>query len=73
MRVGNAAADQLQLDTYGELLQTACLYTTAGHHLDADIARRLAEIADFICATWRQPDAGIWEVRGAPNTSHSPK
>lgn len=66
VRVGNAAAGQLQLDTYGELLQTAWLYTTAGHRLDADVARRLAEIADFICTTWRQPDAGIWEVRSAP-------
>ncbi|MDX3611266.1 glycoside hydrolase family 15 protein [Streptomyces europaeiscabiei] len=66
VRVGNAAAGQLQLDTYGELLQTAWLYTAAGHHLDADIARRLAETADFICAVWRQPDAGIWEVRSAP-------
>jgi GH15 family glucan-1,4-alpha-glucosidase len=66
VRVGNAAAGQLQLDTYGELLQTAWLYTTAGHHLDADIARRLAETADFICTIWQQPDAGIWEVRSAP-------
>ncbi|GGT59329.1 glycosyl hydrolase [Streptomyces kurssanovii] len=66
VRVGNAAAGQLQLDTYGELLQTAWLYTSAGHRLDADVARRLAEIADFICTTWRQPDAGIWEVRSAP-------
>ncbi|MFF5488651.1 glycoside hydrolase family 15 protein [Streptomyces virginiae] len=63
VRVGNAAAGQVQLDTYGELLQTAWLYTTAGHRLDADIARRLAETADFICTIWQQPDAGIWEVR----------
>ncbi|WP_344001250.1 glycoside hydrolase family 15 protein [Streptomyces thermocarboxydovorans] len=66
VRIGNAAADQLQLDTYGELLQTAWLYTTAGHRLDADIARRLAQTADFVCSTWQQPDTGIWEVRSAP-------
>lgn len=66
VRVGNAAAGQLQLDTYGELLQTAWLYTTAGHRLDTDIARRLAETADLICTIWRQPDAGIWEVRSSP-------
>lgn len=66
VRVGNAAADQLQLDTYGELLQTAWLYTTAGHRLDADIARRLAETADFVCTVWQMPDAGIWEVRSTP-------
>src|SRR5690606_2228588 len=65
-RIGNAAADQLQLDTYGELLQTAWLYTAAGHRLDADIARRLAQTADFVCTQWKQPDTGIWEVRSAP-------
>ncbi|MFF8019340.1 glycoside hydrolase family 15 protein [Streptomyces sp. NPDC007929] len=66
VRVGNAAVDQLQLDTYGELLQTAWLYTAAGHRLDADIARRLAETADFVCTVWQMPDAGIWEVRSDP-------
>ncbi|WP_406446895.1 glycoside hydrolase family 15 protein [Streptomyces sp. NBC_01613] len=66
VRVGNAAADQLQLDTYGELMQTAWLYTTAGQRLDSDIARRLAETADFVCTQWKQADAGIWEVRSDP-------
>ncbi|MEV0163402.1 glycoside hydrolase family 15 protein [Nonomuraea fuscirosea] len=66
VRVGNAAAGQLQLDTYGELLQTAWLYAAGGHRLDADIARRLAETADFVCTAWQQPDAGIWEVRSRP-------
>ncbi len=63
VRVGNAAAGQRQLDTYGELLQTAWLYATTGHRIDRDIARRLAEVAELICQIWRQPDAGIWEVR----------
>jgi GH15 family glucan-1,4-alpha-glucosidase len=63
VRTGNAAASQRQLDTYGELLQAAWLYATTGHPIDADIARRLAELADLVCEIWRQPDAGIWEVR----------
>jgi GH15 family glucan-1,4-alpha-glucosidase len=63
VRIGNAAAAQLQLDTYGELLQTAWLYATSGHRIDRDIARRLAEMADLVCRIWRHPDAGIWEVR----------
>jgi GH15 family glucan-1,4-alpha-glucosidase len=63
VRVGNAAAGQLQLDTYGELLQTAWLYAKTGHRIDADIARRLAEVADHVCRIWPAPDAGIWEVR----------
>lgn len=66
VRVGNAAADQVQLDTYGELLQTAWLYARAGNGLDADIGRRLAQVADLICQLWRSPDAGIWEVRSEP-------
>ena len=66
VRVGNAAAGQLQLDTYGELLQTAWLYAQAGQPLDRDIGRRLAEIADLVCRLWREPDSGIWEVRSVP-------
>jgi GH15 family glucan-1,4-alpha-glucosidase len=63
VRVGNAAAGQRQLDTYGELLQTAWLYATTDHSMDRDIGRRLAEVADLVCEVWDQPDAGIWEVR----------
>ncbi|EKX68209.1 glycoside hydrolase family 15 protein [Streptomyces ipomoeae] len=66
VRTGNAAVGQLQLDTYGELLQTAWQYARAAGHLDADVARRLAELADLVCTNWRQPDAGIWEVRSQP-------
>ena len=62
-RVGNAAAAQRQLDTYGELLQTAWLFANTDHRIDGDIGRRLAEVADLICRIWREPDAGIWEVR----------
>jgi GH15 family glucan-1,4-alpha-glucosidase len=66
VRIGNAAAGQLQLDTYGELLQTAWLYAASGYRIDNDIAHRLAEMADLVCASWRHPDAGIWEVRSQP-------
>ena len=66
VRVGNAAAEQLQLDTYGELMQTAWLYARAGNRIDPDIAHRLAGIADFVCDVWREPDSGIWEVRSEP-------
>jgi GH15 family glucan-1,4-alpha-glucosidase len=66
VRVGNAAAGQLQLDTYGELLQTAWRYADAGNRIDADIGRRLGEVADLVCRLWRCPDAGIWEVRSEP-------
>jgi len=66
VRVGNAAATQTQLDLYGELIQAAMLYARAVGRLDADQGRRIAGIADYVCATWRHPDAGIWEVRSDP-------
>lgn len=66
VRVGNAAAGQLQLDTYGELMQTAWRYASATGRLDADIARRLAGVADLVCRLWHEPDLGIWEVRSRP-------
>jgi GH15 family glucan-1,4-alpha-glucosidase len=66
VRVGNAAAAQTQLDIYGSLLKTALIYTEAGGRLDREAARRLAEIADFVCRIWRETDSGIWEVRSAP-------
>jgi GH15 family glucan-1,4-alpha-glucosidase len=47
-------------------LQTALIYTDAGGHLDRETGRRLGEIADLVCCIWRQPDAGIWEVRSQP-------
>src|SRR4029079_17868109 len=49
VRIGNAAAAQLQLDTYVELLQPAWLYANSGYRIDNDIARRLAEMADLVC------------------------
>ncbi len=66
VRVGNAAAEQRQLDVYGELFQTCWLFTRAGGKLDPDIGRRLAGIADLVCRLWREPDSGIWEVRSEP-------
>jgi GH15 family glucan-1,4-alpha-glucosidase len=66
VRVGNAAASQLQLDTYGELLETAFVYAGGGYRLGRGTGRDLARVADFVCAHWREPDAGIWEVRTAP-------
>src|SRR5205823_12439525 len=66
VNVGNGAADQLQLDTYGEVMQTPWQYVNDGNPLDRDVARRFARIADFVCANWRRADAGIWEVRSEP-------
>jgi len=66
VRVGNGAADQLQLDTYGDLFETAWLAHSRGVRLDPEAGRRLADMADLVCRVWREPDAGIWEVRSPP-------
>jgi GH15 family glucan-1,4-alpha-glucosidase len=66
VRIGNGAAGQLQLDIYGDLLETARRYAEAGNRLDADVAKRLAASADHVASVWREPDAGIWEVRSEP-------
>ena len=66
VRVGNAAAGQTQLDIYGDLLETALIYTEGGGRLDRETGRRLADIADLVARIWREPDSGIWEVRSEP-------
>ena len=66
VRVGNAAAQQLQLDIYGDLFETAHKYVESGHSLDTETADRLSRSADLVCQIWRQPDLSIWEVRMQP-------
>ncbi|UHM93202.1 glycoside hydrolase family 15 protein [Rahnella victoriana] len=62
VRVGNNAARQLQLSNYGDILDTAVLFTDAGHVLDLDTSRLLGQLANHCADTWRQKDSGIWEL-----------
>jgi GH15 family glucan-1,4-alpha-glucosidase len=64
VRIGNAAAGQVQLDVYGELL--GALYVARKAGLDADAASWDLELAliAHLEKIWDQPDEGIWEVRG---------
>jgi GH15 family glucan-1,4-alpha-glucosidase len=66
VREGNLAASQMQLDVYGELLDATARFAAAEEKLDGDTAARVAKISDLVCKLWREPDAGIWEVRGPP-------
>jgi GH15 family glucan-1,4-alpha-glucosidase len=63
VRFGNAAADQLQLDVYGHLLESASRLRGETGLLDPAAGPMLARLADFVADSWRSPDAGIWEVR----------
>jgi GH15 family glucan-1,4-alpha-glucosidase len=66
VRVGNGAVAQAQHDVYGDLFETAWLFSERHQRLDRDTGAALAKIANFVCDIWRQPDAGIWEVRNGP-------
>ena len=67
VRRGNAAAGQLQLGCYGDLLETAELYVREGNALDDATADRLADILDHLTTIWKKKDAGIWEL---PDAEH---
>jgi GH15 family glucan-1,4-alpha-glucosidase len=64
VRVGNGAADQLQLDIYGEALFAIYLATPGGTMIGSRGWNSLAQIMDWLCDNWDQPDEGIWETRG---------
>lgn len=64
VRVGNGAADQVQLDIYGELLDTVFIWAINGGKISRELWRELRKIVDFACLRWEEPDAGLWEVRG---------
>jgi GH15 family glucan-1,4-alpha-glucosidase len=64
VRVGNAARKQIQLDVYGSVVVAAFNYVESGGRLQADEAKLLAGFGETVCRTWREPDSGIWEIRG---------
>jgi alpha,alpha-trehalase len=62
-RWGNAAAEQIQHDVYGEILD--CAYKWAAHcgKIDEKLWQRLRRLIEAAAREWRNPDHGIWEVR----------
>jgi GH15 family glucan-1,4-alpha-glucosidase len=66
VRVGNAAYGQLQLDIYGELMDSAYLYNKYGAPISYELWTDLRKLVDWVCANWQRADEGIWEVRGGP-------
>ena len=66
VRIGNGAVKQLQLDSFGQLLEAGYLFARAGQPMTDDNWRYLAGVADICCQRWRSPDQGIWEMRDEP-------
>ncbi|MBS1962517.1 MAG: glycoside hydrolase family 15 protein [Bdellovibrionales bacterium] len=64
VRTGNAAYRQLQLDVFGEAIETLHLAMKNGIPADEDSWRVQSAFIDFLEKNWDQPDEGIWEVRG---------
>ena len=64
VRIGNAAAEQFQLDVYGYLLDTAWLYHRHGGEIGQTFWGLLRGAVEVVGRRWTEPDEGIWEVRG---------
>ncbi len=64
VRVGNGAHNQLQLDIYGELMDSVYLYNKYGSPISYDLWVHLRRLINWVCDHWQEPDEGVWEVRG---------
>ena len=64
VRIGNGAADQLQLDIYGEAMDSIYLGDANGLQVGHQGWTQVARMIDWLCENWDQPDEGIWETRG---------
>jgi GH15 family glucan-1,4-alpha-glucosidase len=66
VRIGNDAYRQLQLDVFGEVLETAYNYLNIGGYISLRTWESLESFVEAACENWQRPDSGIWEVRGGP-------
>jgi len=64
VRIGNGAHGQLQLDIYGELLDSVYLHDKYGSPISYDLWVSVRAMVDWLADHWQEPDEGIWEVRG---------
>ena len=64
VRIGNGAYDQIQLDIYGELLDSVYLYDKYVEPISYGFWINLSRQVEWVCNNWHREDEGIWEVRG---------
>ena len=63
VRIGNGAAFHVQLDIYGELMDSIYLYNKHGKPITYDQWLSIRAILGYVCTVWKNPDMSIWEVR----------
>ncbi|WP_373048549.1 glycoside hydrolase family 15 protein [Vulgatibacter sp.] len=63
VRINNGASDQLQLDSYGEVIDAVAQLVRIGREVDGETNRMLGDFGSFVCRNWERPDSGIWEPR----------
>ena len=73
VRIGNGAYNQRQHDLWGAVLDSVYLHTKSRDHLDERIWPILVRQVEAALKHWREPDRGIWEVRGEPRHFTSSK
>ncbi len=64
VRIGNGAYNQLQLDIYGELMDSVYLYNKYGSPISYELWTHLRRLINWVSDNWHKRDEGIWEVRG---------
>lgn len=63
VRIGNGAYNQLQLDIYGELMDSVYLYNKYGSPISYDLWVHLRRLVNWVCSHWHEADEGVWEIR----------
>ncbi|MGE0057426.1 MAG: glycoside hydrolase family 15 protein [Dehalococcoidia bacterium] len=63
VRIGNGAADQLQLDVFGEAMDSVFQADVRGMPMTYQGWKQIAEVTDWLCDNWDRPEEGIWETR----------
>lgn len=66
VRIGNGAVDQLQLDIYGELIDSVYLFNKYGPGISHDAWSDLTRLLEWVLDNWEREDAGMWEIRDHP-------
>jgi GH15 family glucan-1,4-alpha-glucosidase len=64
VRIGNGAADQIQLDVYGEVLDALHFAWSVGEFDPRTVWHHFRPLVDWVVDNWQRPGSGIWEVRG---------